>query len=158
MAIVKEFYCRAHGEFESTTGRCPSGCAASIVQREIRTAPAYRRSGTLKFIDQQLSLIAAENGLSDMRVDPRDGNSVMDREMRRRELEKQAFEKKTGAQLPRLHWADVKHAEAGFSRNPKIAVPKVDASAFGTKPSAAADFYKSPPPPPRPIFVGKPRD
>lgn len=158
MAIEKEWRCRAHGEFVNASGKCPGGCRRDWVVREIRTAPAFRRSGAMRFVDKQLQGIAAENGLSDMRVDPKDGNSVMDREMRKRELASRALEKQTGAKIPRQHWGEVPHAAPGFSRDPKITRPQVSASQFGTQKSAAAEFYKTPPPPPRPIIVGQPKD
>lgn len=153
-----ELVCSAHGEVENTKISCPYGCPRSFVRQEIRTAPAFRRSGAMRFVDQQLTAIAKENGLSDMRVDPKDGRSVAEREQRRRELETQKVEKQTGLSMRRQHWAQVQHAKPGFARDPKINVPTVNASQFGTKPSAAADFYKSPPPPPRPVFIGTPKE
>lgn len=155
---IFEMVCAAHGPYESEAKSCPYGCVSQWQRQEIRTAPAYRRSGSMRFVDQQLAAIAAENGLSDMRVDPRDGNSVMDRELRRRELARRSDEKRTGAKIPRQHWAEVPHAAPGFSRDPKVSVPTVNAARFGTKVSAAADFYKNPPPPPHPIIVGTPKD
>jgi hypothetical protein len=43
MAILKEWRCLGHGPFENFDGKCPKGCPSSLVQREIRTAPAYER-------------------------------------------------------------------------------------------------------------------
>lgn len=144
MPITKEYRCKAHGPFEAFEPKCPGGkCPKSWIVQEIRTAPAYRRSGKMRFIDDQLKGIARDAGLSDMRTgDP--GESVLSKV------------KKTPADLmPR--WGEVPHAAPGFSREGGKA-PVVSASTFGTQPSAASKIWESPPPPPKPIYQGRPKD
>lgn len=140
-----ELRCRAHGEIENSAKRCPHGCPADWVTQEIRTPPAYRRSGKMRFVDQQLKGIAQDAGLSDLKNDPKAGLSVLD-----------CVKKTPEQQRPR--WGEVPHAAPGFSRDPKAEVPKISGQNFGTQPSSASKFYETPPPPPRPQFVGRPRD
>lgn len=144
MPIMKEWRCRGHGPFENATGKCPGGCSKSLVTREFRTAPSLRRSGTMKFIDQQLVGIAKDNGLTDLRHGG-EGTSVLET-------------MKPLSDHVRPRWGDVPHAKPGFSREEGGKPMTVNAATFGTKPSAISQHYNTPPPPPHPIFVGKPRD
>lgn len=51
MAVMKEWNCLEHGEFESTHAICPaSGCESRAVKQEFRTPPTIR-SGTMKRFD-----------------------------------------------------------------------------------------------------------
>lgn len=72
---LKEFSCKAHGNFESYSAQCPHGCPARFVKQEIRTAPAYRSAGT-KFTDSTLRTLAADYGLTNLKND-KDSSSVM---------------------------------------------------------------------------------
>lgn len=142
MAVLKEWRCKAHGAFESTKKRCPSGCPESWVVQEIRTPPAYRRSGRMKWVDEQAKAIAKENGLSDMKADPKANISVLE------------AAKRSG----QSRWVDVPHAAPGFSRDPNAKVPTVSGANFGTAHQAPFSVTQTPPPPPRPIFQGRPKD
>ena len=52
MAVIKEWACLEHGEFDSTHPICPaSGCDSRAVKQEFRTAPTIR-SGMMKRFDQ----------------------------------------------------------------------------------------------------------
>lgn len=75
MAIVKEWRCEAHGEFENANGKCPGGCPSDWVHREFRTAPAAR-SAVMGHTDRELRNLANDYGLSDIKND-KDGSSVM---------------------------------------------------------------------------------
>lgn len=130
MAIIKEYRCAAHGPFDSTTGKCPSGCRKSMVVREIRTAPAYRRPGKMAWTDTQMRAIAAENGLTDMRSDGKAGVSVRADALRRKQLAAEREAKRTGGRVLHPHWVDVPHSAPGFSRR-KEQVKTVDGSMFG---------------------------
>jgi hypothetical protein len=63
MAILKEFRCESHGDFESKFAVCPHGCLE--VERVILTAPATVSRRT-KNIDSTLNGIAKDNKLSDI--------------------------------------------------------------------------------------------
>ena len=76
MAILKEYRCKAHGEFEAYAPECPYGCSARFVEREFRTAPAYHDGKTAR-TDRNLRGLAEQAGLTDMRNDPKSGESVM---------------------------------------------------------------------------------
>jgi hypothetical protein len=152
MPIVKEWNCRAHGEFENASGKCPSGCPKSFVVQEIRTAPAYRRPGKMKWVDQQMRGIAADAGLTDMRSDGKAHISVRAADQRRKELAAQAKMKRDGpaGRNTMPHWVDVKHAQAGFSQR-KEAAPTVSGADFGVRHQNAVPWGKIPAP--RPMIV-----
>lgn len=65
MAIVKEFSCPGHGDFESTEARCPHGCTV-VAEREFRTAPAYH-NGNAKRTDALVRSQVEAMGLSNIR-------------------------------------------------------------------------------------------
>lgn len=73
---LREYFCKAHGEFEAYAPTCPAGCPASFVKQEIRTAPAIR-SGSTKHTDTTIRNLAADYGLTDVKND-KEGGSVMD--------------------------------------------------------------------------------
>ena len=77
MAILREYRCKAHGEFEAYAPECPYGCSARFVTVEIRTAPAYHNGRTAN-TDRNLRGLAEQAGLTDMKNDPKSGESVMD--------------------------------------------------------------------------------
>jgi len=81
MAVLKEFICAAHGEFEEfvngdETPYCPHGCSPRFVNREIRTVVASRSNSTDR-MDHLIDGIAKEHRLSDIKVGKDDGQSVM---------------------------------------------------------------------------------
>lgn len=71
MAIVKEWICMAHGDFDgpsAVTGAsppCPHGCDASMVERVFRTPPALQ-SASFKGINRTMQTLAREHGLSNI--------------------------------------------------------------------------------------------
>lgn len=65
MAIVKEWTCPGHGDFESAEPRCPKGCSV-VAEREFRTAPAYH-NGTTKRTDDLVRGQVEAFGLSNIR-------------------------------------------------------------------------------------------
>jgi hypothetical protein len=81
VAVLKEFFCNAHGPFEEmveqdVTPNCPHGCSPRFVMREIRSAPKARNvvTGTLDGLQRG---IAEDFNLPDIRVGKDDGKSVM---------------------------------------------------------------------------------
>ena len=60
MAVIKEYKCLAHGDFDSVNGVCPHGC--TTVVRAFRTAPGGRSEKTKK-TDATLSRLAEKFGL-----------------------------------------------------------------------------------------------
>lgn len=67
MPVVKEFYCRGHGPFESSdqNPKCPRGNCNGI-ERAFRTAPSVRTNGRTKGIDDTLTKLAADFHLTDL--------------------------------------------------------------------------------------------
>jgi hypothetical protein len=150
MPIVKEWNCRAHGEFENASGKCPSGCPKSFVVQEIRTAPAYRRPGKMRWVDQQMKGIARDAGLTDMRSDGKAGISVRAADLRRKQVAAEAESRKSGMPNTMPHWVDVAHAKPGFSQRGEAA-PTVTAQTFGTRHQNQVPWGKIPAP--RPLIV-----
>lgn len=67
MAIIKEWFCAEHGEFEASHPICPAlGCDSSDVIQEHRTPPAIM-SDTTKRTDAGLRKTADSYGLSNLR-------------------------------------------------------------------------------------------
>ena len=82
MAVLKEFYCKAHGAFEEFVKndrmpKCPKGCSPRFVSREFRTAPSIRGVSTGRMDGLQREL-AHDFGLSDLKVGRDDGKSLME--------------------------------------------------------------------------------
>ena len=151
MAIVKEWRCRAHGDFENASGKCPSGCPKSFVVQEIRTAPAYRRPGKMRWVDNQMRGIARDAGLTDMRSDGKAGISVLAADQRRKQVAAENQSRRDGSDVKTYpHWVDVKHAAPGFSQR-KEQAPVVSNATFGTRHANAVPYGKIPAP--RPMFV-----
>lgn len=65
MAIVREYTCPGHGDFESTEARCPHGCTV-VAEREFRTAPAYHNGKTQR-TDRMVREQVESLGLSNIR-------------------------------------------------------------------------------------------
>lgn len=65
MAVLHDWVCSGHGVFESTSGKCPYGCAPSFVQMVHLQAPGLK-SGRTKNIDKTLGNLASDFGLTDM--------------------------------------------------------------------------------------------
>ena len=71
MAIIKEYRCLAHGDFDSPSlddgspPGCPHGCGVSMVQRVYRTAPMIQTQG-YRNINSTFQRLAEDHGLSDM--------------------------------------------------------------------------------------------
>jgi hypothetical protein len=133
MAVLKEFRCAIHGEFESVSKKC-SDCGNDLfVTQEIRTAPAFKGRST-KFIDGQLREIADDYGLTDMRNDVKGGVSVAQARLNRL------------SKVERPRWGEVPHAQPGFSRDPNAEVPKVTAESMGFVETPASKMNFPPPP------------
>ena len=68
MAVMKEWVCMAHGDFDSTDERCPQGCeGAGMIQRVFRTAPPMQSAG-YRSINRSFETLAAQHRLTDMRT------------------------------------------------------------------------------------------
>ena len=78
MAIVKEWVCYAHGDFDAPSLEdgspppCPHGCGSGMVERVFRTAPALQSAG-YRGINATFESLAREHGLTDMNNSGRDG-------------------------------------------------------------------------------------
>ena len=125
MAVLKEYRCAAHGEFEATEAECPHGCSPRFVVQEFRTAPAVRSNGT-NIVDTEMQNLSKAYGLSDIKNGV-EGESVM------MNLRKKPTN--------RPSWGEVPHAQPGFSRRPADApenwtpeVPRVSAESLGAAP------------------------
>lgn len=116
MAILKEYRCAAHGEFEAHTPECPHGCSPRFVKQEIRTPPAFKSNGTRR-VDTELDNLAQSYGLSDI-ANGADGESVM-----------QTLRKK-----PEFtpSWGQVRHEPPGWSEGKmKTATTTFDPATVG---------------------------
>ena len=71
MAIIKEWTCLAHGDFDGPEAVCPHGC--ETVTRSFRTAPGLKSDST-KGCDSRLEYLAEKYNLTDM--SNRNGQSV----------------------------------------------------------------------------------
>lgn len=123
MAVLKEWSCAAHGEFEAFDAVCPFGCSARFVKREIRTAPAIRHTGT-RNSDNLTQQLANDFNLTDLST--KDGESVMTN-MRKRQW--------ANAQVP-SSWAAVPHAADGWSQRGEAAA-KFNPQSVGLAAAAA---------------------
>jgi len=71
MAVLKEFQCLAHGDFDGfslddgSVPACPKGCGPSMVQRVFRTAPAVQSAG-YRQMNRTFDSLAQQHGLSNM--------------------------------------------------------------------------------------------
>jgi hypothetical protein len=125
MAIIKEWRCAAHGEFEGPEGICPRGCPKRFVVQEIRTPPAYHDGRTAN-IDRTLDGLADSVGLTDL--SNRNG-SVMNSQR-----------KSQGPDFsPR--WFDIPHATPGWSQREGEKSPVVMAGEMGMQPANVVDVF-----------------
>ena len=85
MAVIKEWVCMAHGDFDGPDAVCPSGCMGTgMIQRAFRTAPAIQSAG-YRSVNASMASLAAEHGLSDMAtVRPGEARTRVTYEQRRR--------------------------------------------------------------------------
>ena len=126
MAVMKEWRCAGHGEFESPKPVCPHGCTGRFITREIRSAPGLKGDRT-KAADWAIGALAEDYGYSDIQNSPSQTNSVAE------------WQTKTGRKVSaNPQWVEVAHAEPGFSRDKNIAVPTVNPQQFGMAPESAA--------------------
>lgn len=124
MAVLKEFRCAAHGEFESTEPVCPHGCPKRFVVQEFRSAPAVH-DGTTAYTDQTLRGLADSVGLTDM--SNRNGSVMMSQRARQ------------GPDFtPR--WVDIPHASPGWSRREGERSPVVTPEQVGQPGLQAANI------------------
>jgi hypothetical protein len=65
MAVLKEYVCLAHGDFEGYAPKCPQGCGEGMVQRAFRT-PVRVNSAGYANMNKTFESLAAEHGLSNM--------------------------------------------------------------------------------------------
>lgn len=116
MAVIKEWKCAAHGEFEGPEQKCPFGCPKRFVVQEFRTAAAVH-DGTTAYTDATLRGLADSVGLTDM--SNRNG-SVMN------------SQRPTGPKgldfSPK--WVDIPHASPGWSQRQEQS-PVVHAGEIG---------------------------
>lgn len=103
MAVIREWKCAAHGEFENEDGRCPDGCPKRFVVQEFRT-PAAIHDGTTAYTDATLRGLADSVGLTDM--SNRNG-SVMNSQKPNPQNRGLDFAPK---------WVDIPHASPGWSQ------------------------------------------
>jgi len=135
MGTLREWSCSWHGEFDNATGVCEACGDSKFVRQEIRTAPALKGRST-KFIDGQLREIADDNGLTDLRNDPKAGVSVLQSMIDRKNL----------ANIEKPRWGTIEHAAPGFSRDQNAKVPSITAESMGFVPTPAAKMNFPPPP------------
>jgi hypothetical protein len=140
MPVLKEYRCAAHGPFEDFAPMCPYGCPDVFVKQEIRTAPAARRPGTMKFIDEQLKGIANDYGVTDLKTDPKANLSALDHQRRKTEHKPE--------------WIPIAHAAPGFSRQADGKVPTFKPESMGFSPVPEASAMTAKLPKPRPNIVG----
>lgn len=126
MAIMKEWRCAAHGEFEAPTPSCPQGCSARFVKREIRTAPGLHSDRT-KRADWAINALAEDYGYRDIQNSPSRTGSVAEYATKNRKVK------------VRPEWIEVPHAAPGFAYDKSIAVPKVNPQQHGTLPVSEAN-------------------
>lgn len=74
--VLKEWRCRAHGEFENSTGKCPACGHARMSVQEFRT-PFKHVGAKTKNSDRVVKQLAMDYRLSDVKND-KAGGSVMD--------------------------------------------------------------------------------
>jgi hypothetical protein len=65
MAVLNDYVCMAHGEFESRTGKCPHGCSKQMVSLVFRQAPGLLTSFG-KGVDKTLRGLANDHGLTNL--------------------------------------------------------------------------------------------
>lgn len=139
MAVIKEYQCAAHGEFESTQMLCPHGCGTDMVERVFRTAPSIQ-GASFKRINQTFSEVARENRMSDLDQRGGDGMLRADWRARRRVDQAVAMMAYNGRRVDHL-FADVQ-SRFRTSTTPTAASSIVSSSA-DSRPSGGG-LYKDP--------------
>jgi len=62
MAVLHDYVCFAHGEFESRTGKCPHGCGEGMTKVLFKKSPGISTSGKTQFIDKKMNDLARQFG------------------------------------------------------------------------------------------------
>ena len=101
MAVLKEFNCPGHGDFESFEARCPHGCTV-VAEREFRTAPAYH-NGSTRRTDSLVRSQVESFGLSNIRSS-REGETARIQSPQERQMAE--FQKAVKNRYPSL-WGQV---------------------------------------------------
>jgi hypothetical protein len=128
VAILKEYVCAGHGEFEAFEPVCPQGCSGRFVRREIRTAPAIRHNGT-RNADNISRQLADDFNLTDL--SSKDGDSVMSN------LRKKDWTRvKRGEIAPSAWVGGVPHASEGWAERGEKA-PTFNPATVGLQADAA---------------------
>jgi hypothetical protein len=65
MAVLRDYQCLAHGNFEGFEAKCPYGCSDSFIKMIFLKPPGYHSDRT-KGIDSTLKGLASDFGLTDM--------------------------------------------------------------------------------------------
>lgn len=65
MAVIREFFCPAHGDFEAFDPVCPHGCTVKS-ERVFLTPPAYH-NGKTRFTDRMVEGAMREHGLTNLK-------------------------------------------------------------------------------------------
>ena len=63
--VINDYWCSAHGDFESRTGKCPYGCSLGMVEIRFKKAPG-NLTGRTKNIDKTIAGLASEHGLTNL--------------------------------------------------------------------------------------------
>ena len=64
MTVMKEWFCMAHGKFESAKSVCPKGC--TTVERRFYTPTSIKTSDRTRNIDNTLQMLADDYKLTDI--------------------------------------------------------------------------------------------
>lgn len=150
MAVLNDYECLAHGHFESTEPKCPSGCSRAFVQVVFLKAVGTR-SGKTRFVDTELKRQAEQYGLTNLKTGQR-GESVMQAMAR--------TEKRYPDEAAAFFEGQIPHNKPGWSQRKEP--PKTfDMSALGTNYGKGlnpeSDAWKGVlrPPQANTVFVGK---
>ena len=65
MAVLHDYRCLAHGNFEARTAQCPHGCGAGMVEK-VFLKPVGVTSARTQGIDRNLNQLALDFGMSNM--------------------------------------------------------------------------------------------
>jgi hypothetical protein len=126
VAVLHDWRCAAHGEFEAFGStedppKCPKGCSKHFVRLIFKKPPGIKSNGT-KVADASLRALAADFGLTN--IGSNGGESVRDYVRRGQSMDPNTKEMNF-APL----WHGVPHAAPGFSQQTNPNVPTVDPSA-----------------------------
>lgn len=101
MAVLKEYACPGHGDFEAFEPRCPHGCTI-VAEREFRTAPAYH-NGSTRRTDSLVRSQVESFGLSNIRSS-REGETARIQSPQERQMAE--FQKAVKSRYPKM-WGEV---------------------------------------------------